>query len=63
MLSMKNIMPDLVSVLKGLIRDLESFLQQAYDPSVGYFRQGGSVSSSGQVTWFTVCLIFLKQNC
>lgn len=47
-------MPDMVSILKGLIRDLENFLKQAYDPSVGYFKQGGRVATNGQITWFTV---------
>jgi len=44
-------MPDIVSLLQGLINDIEQYLRLAYDPSLGYFRQGGVVSNNGTIVW------------
>jgi len=43
---------DLIPQIESLIRDITSYLKAAYDPSVGYFRQGGMVQG-GTYQWAT----------
>jgi hypothetical protein len=50
----KNILPDIVSLLRSLIGEVEGFVQKSYDPSLNYFRQGGLITKGGQVQWSTV---------
>eukprot|EP01126_Amoeba_proteus_P024943 TRINITY_DN2499_c0_g2_i1.p1 TRINITY_DN2499_c0_g2~~TRINITY_DN2499_c0_g2_i1.p1 ORF type:complete len:558 (+),score=100.70 TRINITY_DN2499_c0_g2_i1:147-1676(+) len=50
LLLVKNIYLNVVSTIEGLITSVLKFIKSAYDPSVGYFRQGGMVVN-GQFQW------------
>lgn len=48
----KNTLPDIVSLLRDLITNGENLARNSYDPSLGYFRQGGRVVN-GNPVWTT----------
>jgi len=53
-LMQKNIHTDQIPVLNTLITNITNYVKTAYDPSLGYFRQGGSFSNStGGFKWNT----------
>lgn len=49
-LQIKNIYTDMIPVINQLLTGIEGFIKAAYDPSLGYFRQGGTVVN-GQFQW------------
>jgi len=51
-LQVKNIFTNYIPIIQNLIAGIERFVRAAYDPSKGYFRQGGTVVN-GQYQWNT----------
>jgi len=50
----KNIHMDQIAELDSLLNNITGFVKQSYDPSIGYFRQGGSYDPiSNQFKWAT----------
>jgi len=46
----RNIFPNFIPIIQQLITGIEKFIQNAYSPTLGYFRQGGTVVS-GTFQW------------
>jgi len=49
-LQIKNIFTNYIPTIQNLIAGIERFVRTAYDPSLGYFRQGGTVVNN-QFQW------------
>jgi len=53
-LNVKNLFPEMLGTIKSLIDNIEQYIKSSYDPTLGYFRQGGTVDpNSIQFTWET----------
>jgi hypothetical protein len=52
-LTQKNINTDQIPVIDNIMTNIEGFIKSAYDPSVGFFRQGGSFNNAGAFSWNT----------
>jgi len=52
-LTQKNINTDQLPIIDNLISNILNYIKSSYNPSTGFFRQGGYVSPAGQWNWNT----------
>jgi len=52
-LTQKNINMDQIPIIDGLITSIMGYLKSAYNPSLGFFVQGGTFDSNGNWNWNT----------
>jgi len=52
-LTQKNIHLEILGDINDLITSIEAYVKASYDPSLGFFRQGGTFDQNGVFTWAT----------